>query len=262
MCKLELAVGLCKRRERTAARLPSLEYTHQPWSSPREEGLRSKYHALAFALQVFEALISNVTGYEVFRMLETLLANIIDETQDFRFHFFRCDCRLARGPLLSTCVNRMHTVLSLSRSLPCSVARHLILTWQFDHHSGILSVNLCTLLAHSWETPTCSLTHFLVAEFHSGTPTWTRILGACAPAPCVGNRDCSPVVCCHSSLFPRWTILRSWHTDCPGLPSTGFPRFEYDHPPCLVSPTPPLVHMDFLSLLSTCPKEQRKAALA
>jgi hypothetical protein len=48
-------------------------------------------HALAFALQVFEALISNVAGYEVFRMLETLLANTIDETQDFRFHFFRCD---------------------------------------------------------------------------------------------------------------------------------------------------------------------------
>ena len=43
VCKLELAVGLCKRRERTAARLPSLEYTHQPWSSPREEGLRSKW---------------------------------------------------------------------------------------------------------------------------------------------------------------------------------------------------------------------------
>jgi hypothetical protein len=41
----------------------------------------------------------------------------------------------------------MHTVLSLSRSLPCSIARHLILTWQFDHHSGIISVNLCTLLA-------------------------------------------------------------------------------------------------------------------
>jgi len=39
-------------------------------------------HALAYALQVFEALISNVTRYEVFRMLETLLANIIDETQD------------------------------------------------------------------------------------------------------------------------------------------------------------------------------------
>jgi hypothetical protein len=48
-------------------------------------------HALAFALQVFESLISNVTRYEVLRMLETLLANIIDETQDFRFHFLRCD---------------------------------------------------------------------------------------------------------------------------------------------------------------------------
>ena len=43
MCKLELAVGLCKKRECTAARLPSLEYTHQPWSSLREEGLRYKW---------------------------------------------------------------------------------------------------------------------------------------------------------------------------------------------------------------------------
>ena len=32
-----------KSRGCTVAGLPSLEYTHQPWSSPREEGLRSKW---------------------------------------------------------------------------------------------------------------------------------------------------------------------------------------------------------------------------
>jgi hypothetical protein len=115
-------------------------------------------------------------------MLETLCAKIIDETQDFRFHFFRCDLT-AYGPSLSTCVNRMHTVLSLSRALPRSSALQRILTWQFDHHSGIISINPRTLLAHSWETPTCSFAHFVVAGFHSGTPARTRALGVCAPAP-------------------------------------------------------------------------------
>ena len=39
-------------------------------------------HVLAFVLQVFEALISDVAGYKVFRLSETLLANTVDETHD------------------------------------------------------------------------------------------------------------------------------------------------------------------------------------
>jgi hypothetical protein len=80
-------------------------------------------HALAFALQVFEALISNVTGYEVFRMLETLLANTIDETQDFRFHFFRCDLSVSAWAFaLHLCESNAHSTfpLSLTALLHCS----------------------------------------------------------------------------------------------------------------------------------------------
>ncbi len=40
--------GSAKTEGRRQQALPSLEYTHQPWSSPREEGLRSKcQHAAA-----------------------------------------------------------------------------------------------------------------------------------------------------------------------------------------------------------------------
>jgi hypothetical protein len=80
-------------------------------------------HALAYALQVFEALISNVTRYEVFRMLETLLANIIDETQDFRFHFFRCDLSVSAWAFaLHLCESNAHSTfpLSLTALLHCS----------------------------------------------------------------------------------------------------------------------------------------------
>ena len=43
VCKLELAVGPLQKHRADGSKLcPSLEYTHQPWSSPREEGLRSK----------------------------------------------------------------------------------------------------------------------------------------------------------------------------------------------------------------------------
>jgi len=71
-------------------------------------------HALAYALPVFEALISNVTRYEVFRLLETLLANIIDEAQDFRFHVFRCDLSgSVRAFALHLCKSNAHSTFPL-----------------------------------------------------------------------------------------------------------------------------------------------------
>jgi hypothetical protein len=72
-------------------------------------------HAFAFAFQVFEALISDVAGYKVFRMLETLLANIIDETQDFRFHFSRCDLSVSAWAFaLHLCESNAHSTFPFS----------------------------------------------------------------------------------------------------------------------------------------------------
>jgi hypothetical protein len=80
-------------------------------------------HVLAFVLQVFEALISDVAGYKVFRMSETLLANTVDETHDFRFHFFRCDLSVSAWAfVLHLCESNAHSTFpfSITALLHCS----------------------------------------------------------------------------------------------------------------------------------------------